>query len=394
VPTRGAATPWRASWAFFHGVHASMRRIRASTVRDASGGGMDEARASRAHAPRGDGDGGGGGVGGVGGGGGGAREASDVLVVLCGVPGSGKTTFARAVCAMIDAGEAVMPSMSCVSSFEAHHVSVDAHERALRDAAGARPEDAFDAEAWKSARAQARARAAELLRDEDGGDDGGGASTSRRRRRVRRVVFADDNNYYASMRWEWFQIARERGAACVCAYVVAGDDENGHIPAGGVDIARERNARRASDRVPDEAFSRARRTFEAPPTRLRLDDGSSLSLSSFPTVRIDTHACGYDVAVAWASIVAAWGAAPKKLRTAEELESAREETRRNAAHAVDVRSRKAVSLAIARADASSRAHVAAIVNDARRELVARVRKAKSADELEALERAFYARVDA
>ena len=74
----------------------------------------------------------------------------------------------------------------------------------------------------------ARARATELLRDEDdgdeeedGGDGGGGASTSRRRRRVRRVVFADDNNYYASMRWEWFQIARERGAACVCAYVCA-----------------------------------------------------------------------------------------------------------------------------------------------------------------------------
>uniref|UniRef100_A0A7S0PQR6 ATPase AAA-type core domain-containing protein n=1 Tax=Ostreococcus mediterraneus TaxID=1486918 RepID=A0A7S0PQR6_9CHLO len=355
---------------------------------------MDDAVASRAHPARGV-------DGGVGVGC--AREARDVLVVLCGVPGSGKTTLARAVCAMIDAGEAVMPSkMSCVSSFEAHHVSVDAHERALRDAAGARPEDAFDAEAWKSARARARARAAELLCDEDDGDEeedggdggGGGASTSRRRRRVRRVVFADDNNYYASMRWEWFQIARERGAACVCAYVVAGDDENGHIPTGGVDIARERNARRASDRVPDEAFSRARRTFEAPSTRSRLDDESSLSLWSFPTVRIDTHACDYDVAVAWASIVAAWGAAPKKLRTAEELESAREETRRNAAHAVDVRSRKAVSLAIARADASSRARVAAIVNDARRELVARVRKAKSADELEALERAFYARVDA
>ncbi len=350
-----------------------------------------EARASWAHPPRG--------VGGVGGDGvGGAREANDVLVVLCGVPGSGKTTLARAVCAMIDAGEAVMPSTSFSSSFEAHHVSVDAHERALRDAAGARPEDAFDAEAWKSARALARARAAELLRDEndddDGDDGGGGASTSRRRRRVRRVVFADDNNYYASMRWEWFQIARERGAACVCAYVVAGDDEDGRIPTGGVDIARERNARRASDRVPDEAFSRARRTFEAPTTRSRLDDESSLSSSSFPTVRIDTHACGYDVAVAWASIVAAWGAAPKKLRTAEELESAREETRRNAAHAIDVRSRKAVSLAIARTDTSSRAHVAAIVNDARRELVARVRKAKSADELEALERAFYARVDA
>jgi len=350
-----------------------------------------EARASRAHPPRGVGGDGGDGVGD-------AREANDVLVVLCGVPGSGKTTLAHAVCAMIDAGEAVMPSTSFSSSFEAHHVSVDAHERALRDAAGARPEDAFDAEAWKSARALARARAAELLRDEnddeDGDDGGGAASTSRRRRRVRRVVFADDNNYYASMRWEWFQIARERGAACVCAYVVAGDDEDGHFPTGGVDIARERNARRASDRVPDEAFSRARRTFEAPTTRSRLDDKSSLPSSSFPTVRIDTHACGYDVAVAWASIVAAWGAAPKKLRTAEELESAREETRRNAAHAIDVRSRKAVSFAIARADASSRAHVAAIVNDARRDLVARVRKAKSADELEALERAFYARVDA
>ncbi len=127
-----------------------------------------------------------------------AREegapASAVLLVLCGLPAAGKTSFARQL--------AERSSAAGADGMDVHHVCFDA----LAEAESA----TFDVLAWRRARSKASETVEALL-------------AARRKealtRPVRRlVVVIDDNMHLRSMRRQYMRLAQKcghkRGAGC------------------------------------------------------------------------------------------------------------------------------------------------------------------------------------
>uniref|UniRef100_A0A6T1G554 L-seryl-tRNA(Sec) kinase n=1 Tax=Alexandrium monilatum TaxID=311494 RepID=A0A6T1G554_9DINO len=129
----------------------------------------------------------------AGGAGAAADERSDgtpsaCLLLVCGLPGCGKTSF----CKVLLARAAEDPCL-LGSNAEWHHICYDEIEADLRGPAGD-----FDPSAWQAARERCMQEAERLLAE----------------RAQRAVLLLDDNMYYRSMRKRWYHFARERG----CAY--------------------------------------------------------------------------------------------------------------------------------------------------------------------------------
>lgn len=144
------------------------------------------------------------------------KVAPCMVLALCGLPGSGKTTLA---CGL--AGSA-----NCV---EVRHISFDrVYEEAVRNEAGDVGEQhCFEVGRWHEARVLAFNEVEQSVREAIGADRlrsaaasqavfGGltilplhaeAADTPSKTRRV--LVIVDDNLYYRSMRQECFQIARK-----------------------------------------------------------------------------------------------------------------------------------------------------------------------------------------
>ena len=71
-----------------------------------------------------------------------AERASAFALILCGLPGAGKTTFAKA-----------LVERAKREGLDAFHACFDAYERRRRnDENDDEDEDAFDREAWRAAR--------------------------------------------------------------------------------------------------------------------------------------------------------------------------------------------------------------------------------------------------
>jgi len=140
--------------------------------------------------------------------------------------------------------------------------------------------------------------------------------------------------------------------------------------------AGERNASRSgAARVPDASFARVCAAFEPP-------SPEAVSLGS-----------GLAPAEAWRRVFHAWGAAEEAPETEEaarvRVEGARTETLASRAHAADLRTRAALSAAVAAAgDKEERGRVAKRLNVARRELLTGLKAARSEAEATKLEEGF------
>lgn len=279
-----------------------------------------------------------------------AERASAFALILCGLPGAGKTTFAKA-----------LVERAKREGLDAFHACFDAYERRRRN-----DEDAFDREAWRAARVDAMDAATAAVENATNANG--------------TLVVVNDNMYYEGMRWRAFRRMREARASCATAYVKAGGvgergDGTGD-DGDGASLAAERNKNRdAADVVREDIFERMRSVFE-PPKLSEPGDGAA-----FPAFVVDTSVFvsdggggGVDDDV-WARVVSYWGEAAPTPKSAEDLEKERNEARaitaKSSIHALDIRARTKVSSVVQNAAerGGDVAKVAQMANDARRRLL-------------------------
>ena len=351
------------------------------------------------------------------------------LLTMCGLPGAGKSTLARAVAARAES-DGIRVSLVSFDDVERRLASEKSEASASRgdDAGGSTP--GFDAATWKAARLEALATVERLLLSEaeaSVGEDGGGEKDDRRRA----LIIADDNFYYAGMRQQCHRIARRTNAAHAQLFVSIS-----------VAQAHARNeSRHLNDVVPRDALERMADQFE-PPAAIERDDGVSeasrdekreapekVRVRAFErdaTVTVDAERlglchspfsssekeketsgtrpmssddasdpsstssstlCASDVNDVWLRVREKWtrpatvvGTSAEALLDRRRLGSAANAA--SAAHALDVRSRRVLSSAMASAAANdafagmskqARGALSGALNDARREMVDAVR---------------------
>ena len=335
-----------------------------------------------------------------------AMEADDdiaraCLLTMCGLPGAGKSTLARAVAARAES-DGIRVSLVSFDDIE-RRVATEKSEAS----ASLRGDDAgdwtpgFDAATWKAARVEALATVERLLlceaEAENVDEDGGGEKDHRRRA----LIIADDNFYYAGMRQQCHRMARRARAAHAQLFVSIS-----------VAQAHKRNeSRDKNDIVPRDALERMADQFEPPAAEVyRDDDGeagaeddaseNTRAVRAFErdaTVTVDAERLGFtpagmnasDVNEVWLRVREKWTRPATLVGLSSET---REDRRRlgsaanaaSAAHALDVRSRRVLSSAMASAAANdafasmskqARGALSGALNDARREMVDAVRAA-------------------
>lgn len=327
------------------------------------------------------------------------------LLTMCGLPGAGKSTLARAVAARAES-DGIRVSLVSFDDIE-RRVATEKSEAS----ASLRGDDAgdwtpgFDAATWKAARVEALATVERLLlceaEAENVDEDGGGEKDHRRRA----LIIADDNFYYAGMRQQCHRMARRARAAHAQLFVSIS-----------VAQAHKRNeSRDKNDIVPRDALERMADQFEPPAAEVyRDDDGeagaeddaseNTRAVRAFErdaTVTVDAERLGFtpagmnasDVNEVWLRVREKWTRPATLVGLSSET---REDRRRlgsaanaaSAAHALDVRSRRVLSSAMASAAANdafasmskqARGALSGALNDARREMVDAVRAAAKAN---------------
>ena len=339
-----------------------------------------------------------------------AMEADDdiaraCLLTMCGLPGAGKSTLARAVAARAES-DGIRVSLVSFDDIE-RRVATEKSEAS----ASLRGDDAgdwtpgFDAATWKAARVEALATVERLLlceaEAENVDEDGGGEKDHRRRA----LIIADDNFYYAGMRQQCHRMARRARAAHAQLFVSIS-----------VAQAHKRNeSRDKNDVVPRDALERMADQFEPPAAEVYRDDEgeagaeddaseNTRAVRAFErdaTVTVDAERLGFtpagmnasDVNEVWLRVREKWTRPATLVGLSSET---REDRRRlgsaanaaSAAHALDVRSRRVLSSAMASAAANdafagmskqARGALSGALNDARREMVDAVRAAAKAN---------------
>ena len=159
---------------------------------------------------------------------------SPLILLLCGLPGSGKTTLSRQ-----------LSKTMRTNGIPTEVLRFDAHEKKAYEESKT---SKFEPESWKNAR-EACFRALRDLMDEDEDEED-------EEERKRRCVILDDTMHYKSMRREAYRYAREFRAAFVVVHVDVDEKE-----------CWERNSRREDGdvlKVPREAFERLKAAFDAP----------------------------------------------------------------------------------------------------------------------------------
>jgi len=151
------------------------------------------------------------------------------IVVLMGLPGSGKTTFAQVL-----SDEFGSKDQRLVKTVSFDNVLPLAEQKALAEGTTLGDGD------WKRARQDMRDRVRRIF-DQSGDSDV--------------ITLVDDNNYYRSMRYEYYQLAKELDLGFCQIYLQVSD----------IAIALRSNAGRPADsRVPDDVIRQMSSKLEAP----------------------------------------------------------------------------------------------------------------------------------
>ncbi len=238
-------------------------------------------------------------------------------------------------------------STDCASTFGACHIELVTFDDWLYAETDT---DSFSPEAWRRSREGAFSKVISLVEH------------AQREGSVDTLIVADDNMHYRSMRYELFQLARDRGLAFMQLYVSCS-----------LHIAKERNAQRTgSAHVPTASLERMHTVLEPPaPDRYTWEANSLVFDSS--SLEVDDANIRYLCDKLWAL----WGPPPAPLPTEEELQRQREEGQQaNAAsyiHGLDLRTRQALSAAVSDAGAC-KARVAKELNEKRRLLLKEARE--------------------
>ena len=326
------------------------------------------------------------------------------LLTMCGLPGAGKSTLARAVAARAES-DGIRVSLVSFDDVERRLASEKSEASASRGDDAGGPTPGFDAATWKAARVEALVTVERLLlceaEAENVDEDGGGEKDHRRRA----LIIADDNFYYAGMRQQCHRMARRTRAAYAQLFVSIS-----------VAQAHKRNeSRDKNDVVPRDALERMADQFEPPAAEVyRDDDGEAgaeddasenvRAVRAFErdaTVTVDAERLGFtpagvnasDVNDVWLRVREKWtrpatlvGLSSEALEDRRRLGSAANAA--SAAHALDTRSRRVLSSAMASAAANdafagmtkqARGALSGALNDARREMVDAVRAAAKAN---------------
>ena len=328
------------------------------------------------------------------------------LLTMCGLPGAGKSTLARAVAARAES-DGIRVSLVSFDDVERRLASEKSEASASRGDDAGGPTPGFDAATWKAARVEALATVERLLlceaEAENVDEDGGGEKDHRRRA----LIIADDNFYYAGMRQQCHRVARRARAAYAQLFVSIS-----------VAQAHKRNeSRDKNDVVPRDALERMADQFEPPAAEVCRDDdgeaGAEETLASEnaravraferdATVTVDAERLDLtpasdvnasDVNDVWLRVREKWtrpatlvGLSSEALEDRRRLGSAANAA--SAAHALDARSRRVLSSAMASAAANdafagmtkqARGALSGALNDARREMVDAVRAAAKAN---------------
>jgi O-phosphoseryl-tRNA(Sec) kinase len=326
------------------------------------------------------------------------------LLTMCGLPGAGKSTLARAVAARAES-DGIRVSLVSFDDVERRLASEKSEASASRGDDAGGPTPGFDAATWKAARVEALVTVERLLlceaEAENVDEDGGGEKDHRRRA----LIIADDNFYYAGMRQQCHRVARRARAAYAQLFVSIS-----------VAQAHKRNETRdKNDVVPRDALERMADQFEPPAAEVyRDDDGEAgaeddasenvRAVRAFErdaTVTVAAERLGFtpagvnasDVNDVWLRVREKWtrpatlvGLSSEALEDRRRLGSAANAA--SAAHALDTRSRRVLSSAMASAAANdafagmtkqARGALSGALNDARREMVDAVRAAAKAN---------------
>lgn len=326
------------------------------------------------------------------------------LLTMCGLPGAGKSTLARAVAARAES-DGIRVSLVSFDDVERRLASEKSEASASRGDDAGGPTPGFDAATWKAARVEALVTVERLLlceaEAENVDEDGGGEKDHRRRA----LIIADDNFYYAGMRQQCHRMARRTRAAYAQLFVSIS-----------VAQAHKRNeSRDKNDVVPRDALERMADQFEPPAAEVyRDDDGEAgaeddasenvRAVRAFErdaTVTVAAERLGFtpagvnasDVNDVWLRVREKWtrpatlvGLSSEALEDRRRLGSAANAA--SAAHALDTRSRRVLSSAMASAAANdafagmtkqARGALSGALNDARREMVDAVRAAAKAN---------------
>ena len=326
------------------------------------------------------------------------------LLTMCGLPGAGKSTLARAVAARAES-DGIRVSLVSFDDVERRLASEKSEASASRGDDAGGPTPGFDAATWKAARVEALVTVERLLlceaEAENVDEDGGGEKDHRRRA----LIIADDNFYYAGMRQQCHRMARRTRAAYAQLFVSIS-----------VAQAHKRNeSRDKNDVAPRDALERMADQFEPPAAEVyRDDDGEAgaeddasenvRAVRAFErdaTVTVDAERLGFtpagvnasDVNDVWLRVREKWtrpatlvGLSSEALEDRRRLGSAANAA--SAAHALDTRSRRVLSSAMASAAANdafagmskqARGALSGALNDARREMVDAVRAAAKAN---------------
>lgn len=223
------------------------------------------------------------GVGGAGGGGGRMSpppgivasppgRAAGAAVVLCGLPGAGKSVLARGLEA---AAEAAGVTCTRVSFDEVCDTVLN----------GGESPEGFDPVAWRRDRAAALSLVDAALRQPEG-------------ERGERVVIVDDNMFYRSMRRVIFRMCRENR----CAFVTI------HVRVSAEVAAGRNRAREGCERVPEAAFQRMLAAFQPPAGGDCGWERGALDVDSGSATCADA---------VWARVRMAWSSAPPPAVTEE-----------------------------------------------------------------------------
>eukprot|EP00041_Stephanoeca_diplocostata_P006492 m.87107 g.87107 ORF g.87107 m.87107 type:complete len:400 (-) comp16394_c0_seq1:271-1470(-) len=314
-------------------------------------------------------------------------EADVVLVVLIGIPGSGKTTFAQAIerkfanfctCSSCCVDTEVVSfddfvfdpnihssratrfapglSMSFVLETAEHANTTEHHllqETSSGDSKVAHPEydEAIDDCNMRAQRERVLGRIASKV-----------ASSFKpsTEKRCKRILIIDDNMFYTSMRYQVYQIARRMSAGFVQVHM--------DCP---VDVAVERDATRTSHRIGSEGIRRMYERMELPKPAVHgwekhsisqphtytfshpSGDGATTKSMEPPPMQAESVSVAdpaHPMHHVWRMIDAAFRTPAIPLQTPQDqairLAKARETTAKSVLHAFDTGSRKLLSTAL------------------------------------------------